>query len=50
MSVLTVQVVDGRAPDRFSFECSLCGHCGGNYTTREQAQTYADIHREMPHR
>jgi hypothetical protein len=44
---VTTFVVEGKLPGRFSFTCSKCGYCGGNYATREEAQRYADLHRDM---
>jgi len=37
-------VVEGKVLGRFSYECEYCGYCGGNYSTRDEAQIYADIH------
>jgi hypothetical protein len=44
---VVTKVVEGKMRGRFSYECSKCGYCGGNYATREEAQKYADIHRDM---
>jgi hypothetical protein len=41
------KVVEGKVQGRFSFECIVCGYCGGNYATREEAQKYADLHANM---
>lgn len=44
---VTTKVVEGKIPGRFSYECSRCGYCGGNYSTREMAQQFADLHQSM---
>jgi hypothetical protein len=48
MTVRT-KVVEGKVQGHFSFECSQCGPCGGNYPTVEDAHRYADIHTKLPH-
>ena len=45
--VVKTWVVEGKMQGRFSYQCEVCGYCGGNYATQKQAQVYADIHAAM---
>lgn len=44
---VTTAVVEGKLQGRFSYKCSKCGYCGGNYATWAEAQRYADLHQAM---
>jgi hypothetical protein len=46
-SAAITRVVEGKKQGCFSFECSKCGYCGGNYPTRQDAQMYATLHQDM---